>query len=248
MSWYKKIVLWGFCLGMLVIISGCSATKLAISKRNLDVQTRISDTIFLDPPEEKQMKMCIQVKNTSDHQLELIDRITKIMENKGYAVVKSASKAHYLLQVNILFVGKIDISAAEKAFSGGFGSEIASIGSGVATAATVGRGTKTMLAGGIIGGVFGVVADSIVKDVTYTVVADLQISERSANGEIIRQKDRSELKQGNGALLIQKSFGVTNWKRYQTRIISVANKVNLKFEVAKPVLENGLIKAITGIF
>ena len=27
-----------------------------------------------------------------------------------------------------------------------------------------------------------------------------------------------------------------------------ANKVNLKFEVAKPVLENGLIKAITGIF
>ncbi|WP_394814652.1 complement resistance protein TraT [Streptomyces chisholmiae] len=35
--------------------------------------------------------------------------------------------------------------------------------------------------------------------------------------------------------------------KYQTRIVSNANKVNLKFEEAKPVLEQQLAKSISNI-
>ncbi|CZW98072.1 Enterobacterial TraT complement resistance protein [Enterobacter hormaechei] len=38
------------------------------------------------------------------------------------------------------------------------------------------------------------------------------------------------------------------WRfKYQTRVVSNANKVNLKFEEAKPVLEAQLAKSIAGI-
>ncbi len=248
MNWYRKSLTFFMGLGAIVLLAGCSATKVVISKRNLDVQTKMSDTIFLDPAEEDQMNICIQVKNTSDRQLEITDQITSIIESKGYKVVKSVNNAHYLLQVNILFVDKIDPTAAEKAFNGGFGSELSSIGTGVATAALVGRGNKTMVAGGLIGGVLGTIADSVVKDVTYIVIADLQVSHRPLNGEIVRQKDHTHLKQGKNSVQTQKSFGQADWKRYQTRVVSKANKVNLKFETAKPILEKGIIKTITGIF
>ncbi|WP_154723942.1 complement resistance protein TraT [Vibrio cyclitrophicus] len=39
-----------------------------------------------------------------------------------------------------------------------------------------------------------------------------------------------------------------NKKRYQTRIISNANQVNLEFEEAKPVLLDGLTTSISGVF
>lgn len=35
--------------------------------------------------------------------------------------------------------------------------------------------------------------------------------------------------------------------KYQTRIVSSANKANLKFDEAKPVLEEQLAKSIAGI-
>ncbi|MDH4237100.1 MAG: complement resistance protein TraT, partial [Nitrospira sp.] len=41
----------------LMLLSGCAASQVMISKRNLDVQTKMSDTIFLDPvsPDKKVM-------------------------------------------------------------------------------------------------------------------------------------------------------------------------------------------------
>ena len=40
----------------------------------------------------------------------------------------------------------------------------------------------------------------------------------------------------------------SNIEKYSTRVLSTANKVNLKFENAMPVLEDELVKVITGIF
>ena len=41
---------------------------------------------------------------------------------------------------------------------------------------------------------------------------------------------------------------VHDWKRYQTRVMSSANRVNLDFEDAAPELVAGLTQAIAGIF
>ncbi|TLS68729.1 hypothetical protein FEF65_03265 [Mariprofundus erugo] len=53
------------------MLSGCAATQTAISKRNLDVQTKMSSTVFLDPVAPEKMTIFVQVRNTSDKQLEL---------------------------------------------------------------------------------------------------------------------------------------------------------------------------------
>ena len=50
----------------LMFLSGCAASSVMISKRNLDVQTKMSETIFLDPVSPDQKVMYVEVRNTSD--------------------------------------------------------------------------------------------------------------------------------------------------------------------------------------
>ena len=73
------------------------------------------------------------------------------------------------------------------------------------------------------------------------------ISEKSI--EPVSQAVESSLEQGGGSKIIQKSQGImVQKKKYQTRIVSEANKVNLKFEEAINPLTQGLAKSISGIF
>lgn len=241
---YKKILI----ICSVVLLVGCAATQTMISKGRLDVQTKMSNTIFLNPVEDSQKTIYVQIKNTSDKPDFKIDgRVKNILANKGYRVVTSLNKAHYLLQANILQAGKVDPSAAEKMFLGGYGSSIQAIGTGVAAGALAGGG-RSMLAGGLIGGLVDTVANAAVKDVTYTVVTDLQISEKTAKGTRIKQTDESKFQQGTGTVSRQSSSAQVGWMKYQTRIMSTANKVNLKFKDALPLLEDGLSSSIAGIF
>ncbi|MCD5393403.1 complement resistance protein TraT (plasmid) [Escherichia coli] len=54
-------------------------------------------------------------------------------------------------------------------------------------------------------------------------------------------------RQGTSGAKIQTSTETGNQHKYQTRVVSNANKVNLKFEEAKPVLEDQLAKSIANI-
>ena len=242
---YKKILI----ICSVVLLAGCAATQTMISKGKLNVQTKMSNTVFLNPVEDSQKTIYVQIKNTSDKPDFKIDgRVKNILANKGYRVVTSLNKAHYLLQANILQVGKVDPSAAEKMFLGGYGSSIQAIGAGVAVGALAGGSGRSMFAGGLIGGIVDTVANAAVKDVTYTVVTDLQISEKAAKGASIKQTDESEFQQGTGTVSKQYSSSQAGWMKYQTRIMSTANKVNLKFKDALPLLEEGLSNSIAGIF
>ena len=103
-------------------LSGCSATHTAISKRNLDVQTKMSDTIFLDPVADDKRTVYVQVRNTSDKQgLSLEPFIVEAVQSKGYRVVRDPEQANFLLQANVLQAGETDLRAQNEAFGGGFG-------------------------------------------------------------------------------------------------------------------------------
>ena len=63
---------------------------------------------------------------------------------------------------------------------------------------------------------------------------------------MVTERMTQDLAQGSsGALLATE---VHDWKRYQTRVMSSANRVNLDFEDAAPDLVAGLTQAIAGIF
>jgi hypothetical protein len=42
--------------------------------------------------------------------------------------------------------------------------------------------------------------------------------------------------------------GKVDWKTYRTRVVSTANKVNLDFAEAQPVLQDALGKSLSGLF
>ena len=244
---YKKLFVLGSAI---LLLMGCAATQTMISKRNLDVQTKMSNTIFLNPVEDSAKTIYVQLKNTSDQPNFAINHeLQSALESRGYQVVTSLNSAHYLLQANILQVGKTDPTAAEKALLGGYGSSFGAVFTGGAVGALAsGWSTKATLAGGLLGGIVDTVANAAVKDVTYTVITDLQISERATQGAKIQQTDESTLQQGTSSVSHQITSSQVGWMRYQTRILSTAEKVNLDFNDAVPLLRNGLAGSIAGIF
>ncbi len=233
------------CVGL----AGCAATTTAISKRNLDVQTKMSASILLDPVEDNQRTVLVQFRNTSDKRdFTIQDEIKAELMAKGYRIVTSPSQAHYILKGNILQVGKSDEAAAEKAFAGGFGGGLEGAVLGAGVAGIAGGENSNMAIGGLAGMVAGTVANAMVKDVYYSVITDIELKEKLPEGKMASASTNHNLAQGtSGGTQVSYDESV-NYKAYQTRILSSANKVNLKFEEAQPGLKQGLATSVSGIF
>lgn len=202
------------------LLTGCAATQVALEHHNLDVQTRMSKTIFLAPVPDSEHTIFVQLKNTSDKNLDMAEYTQDLdaaLVAKGYQVAPY-EKARYLLQANILQVGKMDPSAAASMLGAGFGGAV----TGIALADAGGANIRGMATGAVVGGVADLVANSLVKNVTYTTVTDVQITENPHNG-------------------IPPSV-------YQTRMLSTANKMNLDFKDAEPKLESQVTHSLAGIF
>ncbi len=231
---------------IVLVLAGCAAAHTAISKRDLDVQSKMSDTIFLDPVPQSQQVVYVQIRNTSDQaEFDIDPDLRNAIEGRGYTITSDIARAHYLLQVNVLQVGKIDPSAADRYFAAGYGSAVG----GAAAGAVIGGIASPTLTGfgigGIVGGAASLVADALVKDVTYSVITDVQISERS--GSAVTERTQQSLKQGRSGTRELSATDTTNWKRYQTRVMSSANQVNLDLPDALPALKAGITRSIAGM-
>ncbi|WP_131784021.1 complement resistance protein TraT [Legionella gresilensis] len=227
-------------------LTSCAATQTALEHRALNVSTKQSETIFLEPVNNAQKTVFLSLKNTSEENVMIDKPLKEALLSRGYKVVNNPLQAHYLLQANILKIGKMSKAASQSMLGGGYGSALA----GAATGAAIGSfgNGNTLLGGGLAGGVIGLAADSLVKDVNYTMITDIQISERVGRGIKVNEQFQSELKNGNSTITSQTSSRDSQYQRYRTRVVSNADKVNLKFQDARPLLEQGLVKVISGIF
>ncbi len=210
----------GVVISSLVLVA-CGAATTSIVKKELKVETKMSNTIFLEPigPEDK--TIYLQVRNTSTKpNLDLTGPLYSALLNKGYEVTHKASDAHYILQVNVLQAGELDAATRDEIVGRGFGDAIVGglVGAGVGS--LVSGHSDAVIAGALVGAAIGGLASAGTQDVTYSVITDVQITEK--------------LKSGNQV--------------HKTRIASTANKVNLKFEQAEPELVEGLARSIAGIF
>jgi hypothetical protein len=232
-----------------LLLSACAATTTAISKRELDVQTRMSDSIFLEPLPPASRTIFVEVKNTSDREDFNIEQDVKAaIHARGYRLVDNPKAAHYMLQANVLQAGKSSVTAAEDAFASGFGGALfgAAVGAVGARAAT--KDTGSIIGGGLIGAAVESAAGAFVQDVTYSAITDIQVSERALNGEVVTETFEQNLGQGAGGQRIVRASSTSNWKRYRTRVMSVANQANLEFDDAAPELISGLTRSIAGVF
>lgn len=227
---------------------GCAATHVALNKRDLDVQTKMSATVFLDPVSQKDKTAFVQFRNTSDKQaLDLSAELSAAIANKGYTIVMDPDKAHYILQTNVLHVGKTSASAAENALNGGYGGSLGA-GMGVAAAAyaTGHTNDKGVVAAALIGAIGNTVANAMIKDVYFSIVTDIQIKERSKTA--VNVNSQHTLAQGTSGSSQSTFSESSEYKTYQTRIVSTANKVNLEFAEAEPELRTGLVRSLSGLF
>lgn len=242
----KYIVVAVLATGMSGLV-GCNTTTKIIKHGKLEVETKMSETIFLDPIEDEKKTVLLQIRNTSDKPgLDIESKIRSAVEGKGYRIVNSPKQANIMIQANILQVGKSTLENPFEALSGGYGSGLEGFATGAALAGATGGSGRSMLGIGLLAGVGNTILDAAVEVVTFTMTTDLQISEK-ADGEYVSESSDASLKQGTSGYKKSTWEKKTNWKKYQTRIMSVGKKTNLKFEEAEPKLTEGLVKSISGL-
>ena len=235
-----KLVKFALVTTTTLTLIACSALHTSLEKSDLDVQTKASESIFLEPVSPAKRIIFISVRNTSDKDLDIKSRIIERLGNSGYRITDDPEAAQFMLQANVLKVGMVDMKAADSYLDAGFSGAV--IGSAVSSRSDSGKGI-------VIGALIGIVADSLVDDTLFTMVTDLQVRERPRANESVTQQQSGSNAQGSSASVTQSSGNtVVDWKTYHTRIVSTANQANLKFEEALPSLENGLIRSIAGMF
>jgi outer membrane lipoprotein SlyB len=231
------------CLIASVVLSGCSAVNTMVKKRNLDVQTKMSETVFLDPVSPEKRTVFLQLRNTSDKQdLKYQDAILNAISAKGYKITSDPDAAHYWIQTNVLKVGKSDLRESQGVLSQGFG--------GALTGGIVGAqfgGGKGQIGMGLLGAAAGIIGDAMVDDTFFIMITDIQISEKPKAGVVITESNEAKLKQGTSGHKMVTSTEIVDRKKYQTRIVSTANKANLEFVEAQPQLLKGLVNSISGL-
>jgi hypothetical protein len=239
-------------LGVLAL-TGCAATYTAVAKRNLDVQTKMTDTIFLDPVPPAERTVFVEVKNTSDKpDLDIERPIRERIASRGYQLVDDPRRARYILQANVLQAGRTSETAAEQMYGRGYGAPVtgAAVGSTagyVIGKAAPGNAAVWGLGGAVVGGLAETVSGAAVQDVTYSIITDIQIQER-APGEVVSETRSGTVKQGRSGQIAQTSSRTTDMRRHTTRVMSMANKVNLEWAEAAPQLVDGLTRVVAGIF
>ncbi|EHW2688277.1 complement resistance protein TraT [Escherichia coli] len=200
--------------------------------------------MWLEPASER--TVFLQIKNTSDKDMSgLQGKIADAVKARGYQIMTSPDKAYYWIQANVLKADKMDLRESQGWLSRGYeGAAVgAALGGGITAYNTGSAGTT--LGVGLATGLIGMAADAMVEDINYTMITDVQIAERTRTS--VRTDNVAALRQGTSGSKIQTSTETGNQHKYQTRVVSSAHQVNLKFEEAKPHLEDQLAKSIANI-
>lgn len=237
----------------LVTLFGCAAVETSIAKRNLDVQTKTSTAIFVDPVKREFRTVYVDIRSGV---MEFDRRAFRkhVMEEfatneNGYRVTDDPEAAQYHMNIFVLTMEKASPTAAERALKQGYTGDR---GAGALAGAVVGAdrgGTATStVAGGILGALGTTAANAFVQDVTYMLIADVQIKEKTRSGVIVRKDTQISAKVSDAGTSTQRVSEATNRKEYRTRIVTTANKANLEIEEAQPVMFQKTAYAMSGFF
>jgi len=235
-------------LSFMAFLPGCAATDAALTGSQLDVETKMSSSIFLDPVAPEKRTILVQVRNTSGQpNLNIDTMIRSTLEQKGYQLVEDPAKAQYLLQANVLQVGEAqDKESVDKALSSGFGGALTGGLVGTGIGALAGGHRDAMVGGALAGAAIGYLANTLVKEKTFSMVTDIQISERVTG--VVSGSSQHHLKQGTSGSTTNVRHEEGQWQRYQTRVVSTAHQVNLTVQEATAGVSKGLAESIAGIF
>ena len=243
------------------VFSGCATTEL-------QTQSTMSRSVFLNPVKKSLRIVYVDVKNTSGQEMyTLLPLIEKKLKARGYKLTDDPEIAQYVLLANVLFANdKKENNTAGGAASG------AAAGAGVASYNNNSVG-GTLLAGAAAGLVGGLIAKTL-EDTIYQMVVDINVREKSKQKVLTNSGadiGQAEIKDGkragfmnsfagkarskNGGGTMDEQMTETSSQQYETnyierrtKIFAEATKMDLKLEEALPILERKIASQIAGIF
>ena len=244
-------------LGAALLIAGCAATSVALSKKDLEVQTKTSTAIFVDPVAPAERTVYLEVRSgVQEFDRRAFAKFVKeqfVTNENGYKLVDDPDKARYLMLAYVLNLEVSSPSAAQAALGQGYRGSEAAAGSTLGAVIGANSNSRTGAWGGaVLGGLLAsagsTVADNLVKDVTYVLVCDVSVRERTAPGVLVRKDTKIDTKVSDAGSSQQRVSEVSDRKEYRTRIVTTANKANLKLEEAAPTMFSKTAYAMSGFF
>lgn len=252
MKHVRTIVALMMVIAMAFAGTGCSTAVSAYNNRELNVQAKMSDTVFLDPATlEKNRKIYLRVTNTSDFQeLDISEILKQRLTDKGYIVVKKPSEAQYILQANLLYLGeKSEKLTMDGMLAGGFGGGL------IGTAITAGGNNS--FAGGTVGALAGAAAGAALGAMyhvdEYLGALDIQIQEPVKGGVTgKRTASKYDSNSAKGGSLASGNTLETDFKsdRYdhRTRIVVSAVQTNIDRQTAVKEITGRFAVQVAGVF
>ncbi len=245
----SHLIFTGIIIGFL-FLSGCAALHTSIAKRNLNVQTIVSNAIFVDSATPGKRTVYVEVRSSViefDRRKFKREIIKSFLSNEnGYSITNDPDTAQYHLSISVLNLEKTtpDIAAAilKKEFIEH--SQQQAIMAGALLGEKSGHSTETA----ILFAVANTIANAYVSDVTYMLVADVQIKEQTREGVFVRQDSKINNKLSDSGSSTQRISEITNQKVYRTRIVTTANKSNLELSEAEDLMFKKTAYAMSGFF
>ena len=214
-----------------VALAGCGGVKLSNVKKDLSVNTAVSNSVFLTPVKPSERTVLVQVRNQSSRsQFQYEEAVKQHIISRGYLIVEDPDQAQYILQANLLSLTE------DKKGAGSTKDQLAGAAVGGVLGSTVGKGDGKKV-GAIAGAAIGALAASTYNskqlDITFTGIIDVQLQEKNPSGE--KADDGEYTADGK-------------WKKHTARINVTASKVNLKFNEAQGEIRENIARAISGLF
>lgn len=243
-----------------VLFSGCATTELQTA-------AKMSQSVFINPVAKEKRVIFISARNTSGQSVDISQKLTSALMQKGYTITDDPEKATYILMTNILYCDKKseNNTGGAAAMGGMIGAGVGGYNHGSATGTVV---------GGLIGaGVMGLIGN-LTEDEIYQMQVDILIREKSkgvvvANkgnmsgqasvrdrsksgfmngfGGDIRRDDMSGNLNSNSTDYNTQSFE-QDYIEQRTTMLAEATKMNLTLGEATPILEEKIATQIAGLF
>jgi hypothetical protein len=239
--------------GVITALGGCAAVSTSVAKRNLDVQTKISSAVFVEPVQRGKRTVYVSVRSGAME----FDRtgFTRAVREAfaanpdGYTITDDPDAAQYQLNIYVVTLEKASPTAGEVALSQGYRGDVsAGAAAGMAIGADEGHSRTSIAGGGILGALGTTAANAFVQDVTYMLVADVQVKETAAKGVIVRKDSKLSAKVSDSGTSTQMVSEASNKKEYRTRIVTTANKVNLDLAEAQDLMFKKTAFAMSSFF
>lgn len=253
MQQFKKLYRGLIIAGAIASLSGCAAVSTSIGKRNLDIQTKISTAIFVDPVKRSNRLVYVDIRSGvmefDRRALRAAVKSELASNENGYRLTDDPDKAQYQMNIFVISLEKASPTAAEVALKQGYVGDVrAGATAGMVVGAHKGRSATSAVGGGLLGALGTTAANALVQDVTFMLIADVQIKEKAAKGVIVRKDSKISAKVSDSGHSTQQVSEASNKKEYRTRIVTTANKANLELSEAEDMMFKKTAYAMSGFF